>query len=335
MAERYLIVGSLGAGPVSDAVAAPIAANTLIGNNTSGTAFPSALTTAQVLTMLGLSAVLKFKGSTDCSGNPNYPAATAGDAYVVTVAGKIGGAAGVVVEVGDVYFATADNAGGTQAAVGASWDVLQANLAGITAAGLAMIQGADAPAQTALLTAFTGDSGAGGVKGLVPAPAAGDAAAGKVLGAGGAWVVPAGGSGLTYTEIAQASRTEYTAWTGASTFDTVADAQLTGAGAVMAYCYVELDLSDTSATPGDYSEIQVCARATGSGDTFGNTSGLIYNELTVQVAAITNQSDNSFRCLLPCGTGGNAGKFDIAVNDAGLNASAAYTLRIVPLGYLA
>jgi hypothetical protein len=43
---------------------------------------------------------------------------------VVTVAGKIGGAAGTVVAIGDVYFAIADNAGGTQAAVGASWDIL-------------------------------------------------------------------------------------------------------------------------------------------------------------------------------------------------------------------
>lgn len=43
---------------------------------------------------------------------------------------------------------------------------------------------------TALLTPFTGDSGAGGVQGLVPAPAAGDAALGKVLHAGGGWAVP-------------------------------------------------------------------------------------------------------------------------------------------------
>lgn len=46
----------------------------------------------------------------------------------------------------------------------------------------------------ALIGAFTGDSGAGGVTGLVPAPSAGDAAAGKFLGAGGTWSVP-GGSG--------------------------------------------------------------------------------------------------------------------------------------------
>ncbi len=50
------------------------------------------------------------------------------------------------------------------------------------------------PAQvTADLPAFTGDSGSGGVKGLVPAPASGDAAAGKFLRADGSFAVPAGG----------------------------------------------------------------------------------------------------------------------------------------------
>src|SRR5260221_5759218 len=58
--------------------------------------------------------LLDFKGSTDCSGNPNYPSASKGDAYIVSVSGKIGGASGLSVDVGDVYFAIADNAGGTQ-----------------------------------------------------------------------------------------------------------------------------------------------------------------------------------------------------------------------------
>jgi hypothetical protein len=44
---------------------------------------------------------------------------------------------------------------------------------------------------TAELNAFVGDSGAGGTKGLVPAPSAGFAAAGKVLGASGSFVFPA------------------------------------------------------------------------------------------------------------------------------------------------
>lgn len=44
---------------------------------------------------------------------------------------------------------------------------------------------------TTILDAVVGDSGSGGTKGLVPAPAAGDAAAGKYLAAGGVWSVPA------------------------------------------------------------------------------------------------------------------------------------------------
>gem|GEM_PF-3763520 len=74
--------------------------------------------------------LLDFKGSTDCSGNPNYPSASKGDAYVVSVAGKIGGASGKSVDVGDLYVAIADNAGGTEASVGTSWIVLEHNLQG-------------------------------------------------------------------------------------------------------------------------------------------------------------------------------------------------------------
>lgn len=77
-----------------------------------------------------LAGLLDFQGATDCSANPNYPAASQGDIYIVSVAGKIGGASGKVVEVGDFYLALADNAGGTEASVGTSWAVLQANITG-------------------------------------------------------------------------------------------------------------------------------------------------------------------------------------------------------------
>jgi hypothetical protein len=77
-----------------------------------------------------LTGLLDLKGGTNCAANPNYPVASKGDAYYVTAAGKIGGAAGAAVDIGDVYFANADNAGGTQAAVGASWTILEHNLAG-------------------------------------------------------------------------------------------------------------------------------------------------------------------------------------------------------------
>ncbi|MEB2775238.1 hypothetical protein SYJ56_07955 [Algoriphagus sp. D3-2-R+10] len=63
----------------------------------------------------------------DCSTEPNYPAADAGDSYKVTVAGKIGGASGILVQVGDLITAITDNGGGTEAAVGTQWFVLQAN----------------------------------------------------------------------------------------------------------------------------------------------------------------------------------------------------------------
>lgn len=47
---------------------------------------------------------------------------------------------------------------------------------------------------TVILDAMVGDSGAGGTKGLVPAPAAGDAAASKFLKADGTWTAPPGGA---------------------------------------------------------------------------------------------------------------------------------------------
>ena len=71
-----------------------------------------------------------LKGTTDCSANPNYPSASKSDVYVVSVAGKIGGASGKSVDVGDVIVALADNAGGTEASVGTSWVVIEHNLQG-------------------------------------------------------------------------------------------------------------------------------------------------------------------------------------------------------------
>ncbi len=80
-----------------------------------------------------------------------------------------------------------------------------ADLAQSTVIGRAASAGTGAPTAltaaqaTAIMNAFTGDSGAGGVKGLVPAPAAGDAAAVKVLCADGTWVEQSGGGVEAYT----------------------------------------------------------------------------------------------------------------------------------------
>lgn len=91
--------------------------------------------------------------------------------------------------------------------IGAGTNTLFGELSDVTLTGLATgdfvaYDGADwtnrtPAAATALLVEFEGDTGSpgGGVKGLVPAPADGDAAAGKVLGADGGWVDLLGGGG--------------------------------------------------------------------------------------------------------------------------------------------
>lgn len=72
-----------------------------------------------------------FKGGIDCSGNPNYPAADAGNVYRVSVAGKIGGASGVNVEVNDRLECFVDSsASGNHATVGANWIISQVNIDG-------------------------------------------------------------------------------------------------------------------------------------------------------------------------------------------------------------
>lgn len=72
-----------------------------------------------------------YKGPIDCSSNPNYPAGQAGDTYKVSVAGKIGGASGVNVEVGDMIICNVDETiSGTHASVGSSWNIIQVNLDG-------------------------------------------------------------------------------------------------------------------------------------------------------------------------------------------------------------
>jgi microcystin-dependent protein len=61
-------------------------------------------------------------------------------------------------------------------------------------AGAALTVGAIAQADVPLMT---GDSGSGGVRGAVPAPGTGDAAAGKFLKADATWAVPPGSGGAT------------------------------------------------------------------------------------------------------------------------------------------
>ncbi len=74
---------------------------------------------------------LSYKGAIDASANPNYPAADAGHTYRISVAGKIGGASGENVQVGDMIICLVDgSSAGNQATVGANWNIIQANIDG-------------------------------------------------------------------------------------------------------------------------------------------------------------------------------------------------------------
>src|SRR6185437_3295663 len=83
-------------------------------------------------------------------------------------------------------------------------NALLANMAQATIKGRAAGAGTGDPTDlsatqaTAILNAVVGDSGSGGTKGLVPAPGAGDAAAGKFLKADGTFAVPPGSGSSSF-----------------------------------------------------------------------------------------------------------------------------------------
>lgn len=116
------------AGPTFTGVpAAPTAAP---GTNSTQIA-TTAFTVAEILARIASLDVMVYKGVIDCSANPNYPAANAGDTYRVSVAGKIGGASGPNVEAGDMLICGTDStASGNHATVGANWDIIQVNIDG-------------------------------------------------------------------------------------------------------------------------------------------------------------------------------------------------------------
>lgn len=119
---------------------ANIASPTFTGNPQAPTPAPgdndtsiatTAFVTAAVGNVIAAADAMVYKGAIDASTNPNYPAADAGHVYKISVAGKIGGASGINVEVGDTILATVDgSAAGNQATVGANWTIVQANLDG-------------------------------------------------------------------------------------------------------------------------------------------------------------------------------------------------------------
>ena len=81
--------------------------------------------------LIGANDAMTYKGVIDASTNPDYPLADAGDTYKISVAGKVGGASGKVVEVGDMIICTLDGSPpGDEATVGTNWNAIQVNIDG-------------------------------------------------------------------------------------------------------------------------------------------------------------------------------------------------------------
>lgn len=65
-----------------------------------------------------------------CSGNPGYPDADAGEVFIISAGGRIGGVAGPPVVEGDIAICLVDGSGAaSHAIVGMNWIVLHANMA--------------------------------------------------------------------------------------------------------------------------------------------------------------------------------------------------------------
>lgn len=92
--------------------------------------------------ILAANDAMTFEGVIDASANPNYPAGDSGHAYKISVAGKIGGASGINVEIGDMIICTTDSSvSGTQAAVGANWVIVQSNIDGAVTGQTSSVDG--------------------------------------------------------------------------------------------------------------------------------------------------------------------------------------------------
>jgi hypothetical protein len=144
---------------VADFAASAVNSNTSLAG-ASNTQFPTALAVKTFAeNLFGTNDALVFKGSIDASANPNYPAADAGHTYKISVAGKVGGASGIDVQVGDTLYCTLDgSAAGNQATVGANWTIVQSNVDRATTTTLGLAEyatQAEAEAKTDATVAVT------------------------------------------------------------------------------------------------------------------------------------------------------------------------------------
>lgn len=185
-------------GAQPQAVVLPFAPSSGVPQTDVQRAIEAVYATLSALITASLANLVSFKGDWDASAGtfPGAGAAQAGWLYRVSVAGTVDS---ISFSVGDSIYARVNNA--STSTYAANWQksegiITEAEVAaalGFTFSANAKTFNAAAnyAAMTALLPAMVGDSGSGGVKGLVPAPGAGDAA--KVL--TGAGTYSSAGSG--------------------------------------------------------------------------------------------------------------------------------------------
>lgn len=152
--------------------------------------------------LIGANDAMVFKGVIDASANPNYPASNRGDTYKISVAGKIGGASGPNVEVGDTLIAMTDStAAGTHAAVGAQWNIVQTNIDGAVT-GPASSTSGNLPSFSGTTGKVVADSG------FTPSNSA--------IGAGSATILPTSAQVVAYAQPVDADLTSIAAVTTTS-----------------------------------------------------------------------------------------------------------------------
>ena len=147
---------------------------------------------------------------------------------------------------------------------------------GRTTGGSGSPEDLSATEATAILNNFVGDSGSGGTKGLVPAPAAGDAAANKYLFADGTWQPTASAptSSLNFLNVGILATVGSNALTVAlKQADGTTDPS-TGPAAV------EIGFRSSTATSGAYNKRSVTAAQSlvvSFGSTLGTANGIAYD----------------------------------------------------------
>lgn len=181
--------------------------NTVNGTNKITLIVPASISLDKILTLPEATDTLVGKATVDTLTNKTIDANGTGNVISNIEVADLAGTA-VVTAAEGLASSNNDTSLPTTAAVIAGLDAKQpldtdlTTIAGLTATTDNFIQSkasawsSRTPTQvTADLIVMTGDAGAGGVKGLVPAPAAGDAAASKFLKADGTWTIVPGGGG--------------------------------------------------------------------------------------------------------------------------------------------